>query len=72
MTMPLWHTRSGPDITQSDGTIRTPMAIKATCEGCGAENAANGDVVNGKVVRWCGYSSERGPHCKAESKQLFE
>lgn len=73
--MPLWHTRSGPNIKQSDGTVRTPVAIRAECEECGSPRAPFGDVIKGKQVRFCGWDREAmKPICinQAGSTDLFE
>lgn len=65
MTMPAVLRRSGPDIQMPDGTIKTPRAVMAWCDTCGAENAAFSETADSKTVRFCGWDrATMKPICK--------
>ena len=68
--MPAVLRRSGPDIRDASGAVRTPRAIIKWCDECGAENAPFSEKINGVTTFWCGWDTERlRPVCK-ERKYL--
>lgn len=73
--MPTVLRRSGPSFDRA-GQIIEPRAMVSTCDDCGTENAAFGEMKDGKLRSWCGWDrSEMKPICinKAGSgASLFE
>lgn len=57
--MPTIRRRSGPTYTRSDGTIIDPRALVHTCDVCCAENAAFGEMRDGKLMSWCGWDKAK-------------
>lgn len=63
--MPAVLRRSGRDIRDASGAVRTPRAIVAWCDECGAENAPNSEIRDGKRVYLCSWDrNEMKPICK--------
>lgn len=72
--MPAVLRKSGPDIQDASGAVRTPRAIIAWCDTCGAENAAFSEIRDGKRVYWCGWDrAAMQPVCRVVKQEgLFE
>lgn len=56
--MPTVQRRSGPDILQRDGTVKTPRALIHFCETCGYEGAAFGVHEAGVLRSYCGWNGD--------------
>jgi hypothetical protein len=67
--MPTVLRRSGPDIPQRDGTVKTPRAMIHFCEECGYEGASFGIHVGGVLRSYCGWRPG-SPVCIGKGKRV--